>query len=488
MSLDSSGNLLVCNSFGIFKTSNDGLNWLQICNEGSILSIAVSGNNTIYAGNSYGKIIKSTNGGLNWLKIFNNDVYGGNSSVMDLMIKPDGKLFAGYYYLGVFRSLDTGVSWQKFNFGLSNQRVCTVLSDGNGKIFAGTFHDGLYYTTNRGTNWILTGLENKYSLQIGFNGSGNIFVYTPESQGGLYRSTNGGLNWTQFNNGIPQGNINQFLRINSDLYAATDNGIYKTTNNGINWIMKSPNAFRFRYIKENNNHVLFAASDSRLYRSSDLGENWQTLDSLGYYNQGICIHSPNTVYCISSARLYRSTNLGNTWFIADSTANFGNLTCNVLGVLFVSDWDGIYRSMDFGVNWEQINSGLTFTDITSMNFDEQGYLYAGTWGAGVFRSVESTVSVQIINTEIPKSFSLSQNYPNPFNPVTNIKFDIPKSGFVEITIYDLLGREVTKLVNQQMQAGSYNVDWDASNYPSGVYFYELVAGSYADTKKMVLIK
>jgi hypothetical protein len=104
------------------------------------------------------------------------------------------------------------------------------------------------------------------------------------------------------------------------------------------------------------------------------------------------------------------------------------------------------------------------------------------------------VGINQFNNGLVKKYDLSQNYPNPFNPVTNIKFDLPKSGFVEITIYDLLGREVTQLVNQHLQAGSYSVDWDASNYPSGVYFYSLVVGDntnnggYAETKKMVLIK
>jgi hypothetical protein len=107
----------------------------------------------------------------------------------------------------------------------------------------------------------------------------------------------------------------------------------------------------------------------------------------------------------------------------------------------------------------------------------------------------STVGINLIYTEIPRSFSLSQNYPNPFNPVTQIKFDIPKSGFVKITIYDLLGREISTLVNQQMQPGSYNVDWDASNFSSGVYFYKIEVrqtgsstGDFVESKKMVLVK
>lgn len=495
MSLDSSGNVLICNSNGIFKTSNDGVNWQQICSEGSLLSIAVAGDGAIYAGNDFGTIIKSTDNGLSWLKLFSNISIGGNSGVMDILIKPDEKLFAGYYYLGVFGSFDNGLTWNKINNRLSNQRISVVKSSGSGRIYAGSFNDGLYYTTNNGDNWINAGFENKYPLQIGFNGDQNIFVYTPNLQGGLYRSTNGGATWEDNNNnGIPQGNVYQFLNINNSFFAASQSGIYKTTNNGINWVLKNINASRFRNIKENSDHIIFASTESRLYRSSDMGESWQALDSLGYFIQGYCVYN-NNVYCISSSRLYRSTNLGINWVIADSTANFSNLTCNNLGVLFVSDWDGIYRSMDFGSNWEQINTGLLFTDITSLNFDEQGFLYAGTWGAGVFRSTLSTVNITTTgNQSLPDKFSISQNYPNPFNPVTNIKFEIPKTGFVKITVFDMLGKVVTTLVNQQLQPGSYNVYWDASNYPSGVYFYKIEVkntdkiGVFSDSRKMVLIK
>jgi outer membrane protein assembly factor BamB len=92
------------------------------------------------------------------------------------------------------------------------------------------------------------------------------------------------------------------------------------------------------------------------------------------------------------------------------------------------------------------------------------------------------------NGSIPKSFTLYQNYPNPFNPVTQIKFDVPKVSNVKITIFDVLGREVSILVNGELKAGVYNADWNASSFASGIYFYEIKAGDYRDVKKMVLVK
>ena len=95
------------------------------------------------------------------------------------------------------------------------------------------------------------------------------------------------------------------------------------------------------------------------------------------------------------------------------------------------------------------------------------------------------------NEQMASSFYLYQNYPNPFNPTTIIKFDIPLlvgEGVVKLTIYDILGREAATLVNERLQSGIYEIEWDASDYSSGIYFYKIIAGDYSETKRMVLIK
>jgi hypothetical protein len=98
-----------------------------------------------------------------------------------------------------------------------------------------------------------------------------------------------------------------------------------------------------------------------------------------------------------------------------------------------------------------------------------------------------------INSEIPIEFNLFQNYPNPFNPATNIKFQLPKSGMAKLVVYDLPGKEIQTLVNQQLSPGTYEVDFEGSNLPSGVYFYELNAvgfdgREFSQMKKMILMK
>lgn len=98
------------------------------------------------------------------------------------------------------------------------------------------------------------------------------------------------------------------------------------------------------------------------------------------------------------------------------------------------------------------------------------------------------VGVQIISSEVPREYLLGQNYPNPFNPVTNIQFNIIKSGFTKIVVYDAAGREVETLVNGELNAGIYIVGFDASKLASGLYFYRLTSGEYSEVKKMMVVK
>ena len=116
----------------------------------------------------------------------------------------------------------------------------------------------------------------------------------------------------------------------------------------------------------------------------------------------------------------------------------------------------------------------------------------------LYRLTNSFVGIRNLGTNIPNSYTLSQNFPNPFNPMTKIKFDLPSYGFpigafgndksVVLKVYDILGKEIQTLVNQQLQPGSYEVTFDGNNFSTGVYYYRLSAGTFTETKKMMLIK
>lgn len=88
----------------------------------------------------------------------------------------------------------------------------------------------------------------------------------------------------------------------------------------------------------------------------------------------------------------------------------------------------------------------------------------------------------------PRAFALHQNYPNPFNPMTKIKFDLPNSSFVKLHIYNMLGQQIETILNESRDAGRYVVEWNAGEYPSGIYFYRLEAGDFVDTRKLIIQK
>lgn len=109
-------------------------------------------------------------------------------------------------------------------------------------------------------------------------------------------------------------------------------------------------------------------------------------------------------------------------------------------------------------------------------------------GPNMAGNISVLSGVSNISGSIPDNFKLFQNYPNPFNPVTNIKFQLAASGLVKLKVYDIVGNEVASLVNQNMAAGIYNVDFDASEIPTGVYMYRLETATYSEVKRMILVK
>jgi plastocyanin len=162
------------------------------------------------------------------------------------------------------------------------------------------------------------------------------------------------------------------------------------------------------------------------------------------------------------------------------------------------------------IKWQWINGIHTTTSVSvpqgAASWDEpltltsQTFFYvvtaAGSYNyvctphsPGMSGSFSATpIGIVPIGGSVPSKFNLSQNFPNPFNPVTNIKIDIPASSQVNLTVYDLLGNVVEVLYSGNLNAGSYAVDWNASNYSSGIYFYTLRTGNFTDTKRMVLVK
>jgi hypothetical protein len=150
-------------------------------------------------------------------------------------------------------------------------------------------------------------------------------------------------------------------------------------------------------------------------------------------------------------------------------------------------------SIDLELNeWQSVNIPLSaYSDIV----DLQNVFQLKVDGNGTvlldniyFYNDNISSSNEANSDNLPESVTLSQNYPNPFNPSTNIEFGIPKTASVSLIIYNLLGQKMTTLVDSRLSAGNYSMNWNASNRPSGIYFYQLVSGDVVVTKKMFLLK
>lgn len=172
---------------------------------------------------------------------------------------------------------------------------------------------------------------------------------------------------------------------------------------------------------------------------------------------------------------------------------------------YVHEW--VVRNMVNGSLGEVLNSGswtqgntITRSWTTTLpsnwvdnNMKVNVFVYAAIGNLSTQSWVQQTKKEAMLTgienqNQVPVEYSLSQNYPNPFNPVTNIKFSILKDGFVSFKVYDAVGNQVALFVDGFMKAGTYNAEFEGSEFATGVYFYRLIAGDFTQTKKMILSK
>ncbi len=194
-------------------------------------------------------------------------------------------------------------------------------------------------------------------------------------------------------------------------------------------------------------------SNGAVFASSDGGVSWQEVDG-GTFSAAV------RAFAVSGTKLFASTEGGGVWV-----------------------------TEDFGVHWADGRTGLPKYGVWSLAVVGTD-LFAGTWGAGIWRRpiAEMTTSVGPEGRSGPYVFGLDQNYPNPFNPTTVVSYQLSVASNVKLVVYDILGREVSVLVNERKNAGSYEVTFDAGGLASGVYFYRLTAGSFTQTRKMAVMR
>ena len=313
---------------------------------------------------------------------------------------------------------------------------------------------------------------------------------------GIYRSTNGGLNWTLVNSGLTNTSVNSLTSTGTNLFAGTlGGGVFLSTNNGSLWVEVNSGLTNpiILSLAANPLNVFAGSFGGGVFVSSNNGSTWSSANSglTDLIINTIAIADGN-VFTGTGHGVFRTTDNGSNWTQVNSGLTDTSIsTISIIGMnIFAGTPSGVFLSSNNGDAWLNVSSGLpnNYT-VLSFAFDST-YIYAGLYYGGVWRRPlsEMITGVEDQNSEIPSRFLLEQNFPNPFNPSTKIRYSVPQSSNVMIKVFDILGNEIESLVNEEKPVGTYELTWYATNLPSGIYFYTINAGSFIETKKMILLK
>ncbi|MBN8586347.1 MAG: T9SS type A sorting domain-containing protein [Ignavibacteria bacterium] len=448
----------------ILKTTDSGNNWIVQPDPSPDDYKTVNFLNTLtgFAAGSLGVIVKTTNGGSNWILLTNKIT---SNSFEDIYFVDDQKGWAAGLNGSLFNTLNGGSDWSnQFDNSAVNFRSVRFINNNTGWA-AGTH---VMKTINGGINWNIVAAN--YSMNKIYPVD-NLNLFGLDFNNAIVKSSNGGANWNGVNSGFSGGYYDIFFMNGLTGWAAgSGQKILKTTDGGSTWILQYGGNWPgyMKSIHFCNSLTGLAAglnpgNSNMLLKTTNGGLNWNVLIFGPQYsfNRVFLLDSNNgffTTTNYASSDIYFTTNGGISWNLQFSTVS------NIISsICFINN----------SIGWIAGSNGMILK----------------TTSGGTF------VGMQISTNQLPQSLSLQQNYPNPFNPVTKIKFDISSAPIsfgerlgVKLIIFDLLGREVTTLVNEQLKPGSYEVDWDGTGFASGVYFCSLVTNDFIETKRMVLIK
>jgi hypothetical protein len=514
------------NYAGAFRSTNNGLTWFEI-NSGlpqntGVNALARSGGN-IYA-SAGEQVYLSTNDGANWTLRSN----GINSAIILCLASRENYIFAGTFQSGIFRSTDYGMNWTQAS-GLTSNFIVSFMIKGN-YVFAGSISGGVFVSSDNGLSWTASNSgfpSSTMNVRALLKYAGYVIAGTDS---GIYVSSNNGAKWINKSTGLTATIVNSLSTNGACIFAGiSSQGVWKRpvweiipTNtvsgqvkyNDNNQPVNSGKVKALKYDEETGNiyvvdssqiqtggfytlpHVPMDSLFIMAYPNDELDFvptyypstiDWQQASlvypagnlsniditvyrinnqSAQYHVSGAVYKYANNSYTIDNAIIYGKS--GNDFKNFGISVNSGSYSVNNLS-------PGTYTLTCFRIGY---NSASTTVNITSSNLETVN-----------FHLTNYLIGVNPPDPNVPEVFSLSQNYPNPFNPFTRINYEIPKNSVVKLAVYDILGREVVKLVNNELKVpGRYSVEFDGANLASGIYFYRIEAGAFTDSKKMVLIK
>ncbi len=491
---------------GVYTSPNNGTGWLQLGQSPSnyIGAIAFNGSKVFAAGQ---KIGVTTNGGVNWTDISTSETEGLPWANIQALCFAGGNLIAGDNAVnvstGIYVSNNDGASWVRANSGVPD--FCSNgIAASNGCILNAT-SAGIFRTSNDGAEWDNPTLHGSdYYRWADFSTvafRSGLYAFAGDVNGYAYVSSDAGVNWDGWIQIEKGASITSFAFISTFVFAATkpfeagvEGGVYKSLDNGGTWSRVSnglptaadtnTNVTSLAVIGNN----LFAGTGHGVFLSTDYGTSWAKVNNgfTGNLVNALTVKGNELFAGTFGMGVFRSSDNGANWTHTSLITDVTALTV-VDTNLFAGTWSsGIYRLKNWDSTW--IPVGLPNEYVTSFAFNN-GYLYAATNNSSVWRRPISEITgVKEIKVKIPSEFSLAQNYPNPFNPSSIIEFKLASRQFITLKVYDILGKEIKTLVNEERPAGSYSVLFNAAGISSGVYFYKIQAGKFSETKKMILLR
>jgi hypothetical protein len=381
-------------------------------------------------------------------------------------------LFAGMAGDGLFSSTDNGDHWTGRNTGLAAKDVYSLIAasspSGDQQLLIGT-SGGVYFSTDEGANWQASAGWPGGAAQALASGPDGKICFAGPGWKGVYSSADGGENWSAANTGMAQEIVTALAILPGSagsftVLAGTGSGVFRSEDKGVTWTAANtglPSPGITALIKVPNGaggySVFAGVANHGLFRSTDNAASWTEVGSGLFEN-------------VLALTTYSSIGVGPV------------IVCG-------SGFGKIFISSDNGTSWIDKSPGLPVKQITQGGLAVcGGYFYCGIFQSGIWRRPLSQLLAMDIQGVTPVQPALEQNYPNPFNPSTIISYSLPEAGDVSLVVTNVFGQNVRTLVEERKQAGTYEVTFDGSELPSGVYVYTMTANGKTLSRKMTQMK
>lgn len=508
--------LYSCGKYGsAYKSTNAGLTWSSIENvvtQEALRKIyfydinngyAVGGSTT--AADSLGIILKTTNGGETW-NMFSSGVI--KAQVYALSTPSPNAWYAVTGRNTIYKSTDGGVNWFQQTNPISGTGALNdvAFADANTGYVIGN-SGGIAKTTNGGTTW--TALTSPHGTTAIY--SMHMFdaqkIITVGGSAKAYLTTDGGANWTALTVGLP-GNYFAVKFLNNNVgyvtsYSSSTGLVAKTTDGGATWTAQTlpinATISIWGIAIKDENIVWLADASGNVFYSQNGGTSWNSAKK----------KSGNGFFAMSIAgsKLWIAGSGGTILQgFADPSVpvEMTSFSASIINSRVCLNWETATETNNKGFEIERSTSNTTWKSIgyvsgngTTLNPTKYSFIDENPLADVNYyrlKQIDFTGEYEYsnvieVNLNTPVKFELLQNYPNPFNPASTISYNVAAKELVSLKVYDVLGNLVQQLVNEVKEPGRYSVEFNSNGkFSSGIYFYELRAGNFVQTRKMILMK